>query len=120
MSGGGGSGGFSGGPARHGSGGLGDSPIDDGTACAELRFTAVLQSLQPDAVEGLSAGEVLEVALRAGSPPVIEVRTAEQTLVGALIQRVPELLRCLQQEFRYVAEVISIEGGHVRVEVHAA
>jgi hypothetical protein len=41
-------------------------------------------------------------------------------LVGALIQRVPELLRCLQQGFEYVAEVISIDEGYVRVEVRVS
>jgi hypothetical protein len=118
MSGGGGGGGFGGGGP--GGEGEGDSPIDAGTACGDLRFTAVLQSVQPDAAEDLVVGEVLEVGLRAGSPPVIEVRTADQILVGALIQRVPELLRCLQQDFRYEADVISVEGGYVRVEVHVA
>jgi hypothetical protein len=113
MSGGGGSG-FSG---RGGGGG----PIDDGTACQELKFRAALQSVQPEAVENLTEGEILHVTLRpAGNPPVIEVRTAAQVLVGALIQRVPELLRCLQQDFEYVAEVMSVDGGHVHVEVRVA
>lgn len=117
MSGGGGSG-FSGGSTG---GGTGGGVIDDGVACDELTFSAALQSVQPEAVEGLALGEVLRVRLRSeGTPPVIEVRTAAQVLVGALIQRVPELLRCLQQDYEYVAEVISIDDGHVRVEVRVS
>jgi hypothetical protein len=110
MSGGGGGGGRASGFAASG----------DGGDCGELSFQAALQSVQPDAVEDLSVGEILDVALRTdGHPPVIEVRTAEGAVVGALIQRVPELLRCIQDGFQYVAEVLHIEGGHVRVEVRA-
>jgi hypothetical protein len=103
-----------------GGGGGGFVPRDEGVDCGDLRFVAVLQSVQADAVADLSVGALLDVALRAdGHPPVIEVRSAEGVLVGALIQRVTELLRCLQDGFQYVAEVLSIDGGHVRVELRS-
>ena len=110
MSGGGGSGG----------GGGGFGPPDSGTDCARLRFLATLQSPQPDAVAGLKEGDVLDVVLAPGSgttPPVVEVRLPDGTTVGALIEHLTELLRCLGQGVQYVAEVRSISGGAVRVQV---
>jgi hypothetical protein len=103
-----------------GGGSTGGSPVDDGTDCGDLNFVAVLQSLQTEAVDGLTVGDLLEVGLRDGSPPVIEVRTTAGILVGALIQRVPELLRCLQRGVGYTAAVLSLDGGYVRVEVRPA
>jgi hypothetical protein len=94
--------------------------VDDGTACQELTFRAALQSVQPGAVAHLGIEQLLTVSLRAGNPPVIEVKTSAGVLVGALINRVPEMLRCLQRGFEYTAEVLSIDGGDVRVEVRAA
>ena len=115
MSGGGGTSGSIG-----GGGGGGTSPVDDGTACQDLEFRAALQSVQPEALSGLAVGQLMTVSLRAGSPPVIEVRTSAGVLVGALINRVPEMLRCLQRDFEYTAELLSIDGGDIRVEVRAA
>ena len=111
MSGGGGGGGRGGGFASGG----------EQADCGALRFTAALQSVQPDAVANLSVDEILTVALRTdGHPPVIEARTAAGVVVGAIIQRVPDLLRCIQDGYNYVAEVLEIDGGHVRVAVRAA
>jgi len=76
--------------------------------------------VQADAVENLSVGDTLSVGLRtAEQPPVIEVRTAAGDLVGALIDRITDLLRCMQDGYEYVADVQSVDGGHVRVEVRA-
>jgi hypothetical protein len=110
---------MSGSSSGGGGGGFGSS--DSGTDCQKLRFGATLQSPQPDAVEAIVIGEVLDVVLvgGAGTTPVIEVQRSDGTTVGALIDHVTELLRCLQDDFQFVAEVLEISGGAVRVSVHA-
>lgn len=105
------------------SGGGGDggayAPADTGVSCERLKFTAPLQSVQADAVAGLSVGDTLNVGLQDGEgPAVIEVRNEAGQLVGALIDRIIELLRCIQQGYEYVADIESIDGGDVRVTVH--
>lgn len=103
-----------------GAGGGGFGPSDPGTDCQRLRFSATLQSPQPQAVAALSVGELLDVVLAPGvgtTPPVVEVRRADGTIVGALIEHLTELLRCLREGFTYVAEVRDITGGSVRVHV---
>jgi hypothetical protein len=103
-----------------GGGGGGFGPPDRGTDCARLRFQATLQSPQPGAVAAIAVGELLDVVLAPGSgttPPVIEVRRPDGTTVGALIEYVTDLLRCLREGYEYVAEVREISGGAVRVLV---
>lgn len=108
------------GSSSSGGGGGGFGSRDPGTDCQQLRFRATLQSPQPDAVAAITVGEVLDVVLvGAGTTPVIEVQRSDGTTVGALIDHVTELLRCLQDGFQFVAEVLEISGGAVRVSVHA-
>ena len=110
---------MSGSSSSGGGGGFG-SP-DAGTNCQQLRFSATLQSPQPDAVATITVGEELDVVLvgGVGITPVIEVQRSDGTTVGALIDHVTELLRCLQDGFQFVAEVLEISGGAVRVRVQA-
>jgi hypothetical protein len=50
---------------------------------------------------------------------VVEVVTAADEYVGALIDHIADLLRCIQDGYAYVAEVTNIDGGDVRVRVLA-
>jgi hypothetical protein len=109
---------MSGGGGGGGDGGFG--PPDGGTDCQRLRFIATLQSPQAQAVAAISVGELLDVVLDAGSgstPPIVEVRRTDGTTVGALIEHLTELLRCLREGVTYIAEVRDISGGSVRVQV---
>jgi hypothetical protein len=89
-------------------------------SCASLKFDAPLQSVDPDAVRSLTEGDELTVRLgTADGASVVEVVTAGGDYVGALIDRIADLLRCIQDGYEYVATVISIDGGDVRVRVRA-
>lgn len=109
MSGGGGSGGPGG----------GFGPRDDRTPCEELRFETSVASPQP-AAANLSVGDILEVVLRSGPPPAIDLVDGKGDVVGSLIIRIADLLRCLQDGFTYEAEVKQVNGGDIRVEVRPA
>jgi hypothetical protein len=100
-----------------GGGGGSFAPPETAVDCARLRFTARLQSLQEEVVATISVGDQLEVLLGTGQHPVIEVRDANGEVAGALIDHVTDLLRCIQDGYQYVAEVKSVDGGDVRVEV---
>ncbi len=106
MSGGGGSSG----PA----GGFGS---DSGTSCDQLRFEAFLSGVQDSVLASLTVGNVLSVGLQQTPVRAIVVREAGGQVVGALTTRVRELLRCLQQQVDFEAEVLAINGGDVRVAV---
>lgn len=105
-----------------GGGGSGGSysPPDTGVRCASLKFDAPLQSVDPDAVQRLIERDELTVRLgTADGASVVEVVTAGGDYVGALIDRIADLLRCIQDGYEYVANVVSIDRGDVRVRVQA-
>jgi hypothetical protein len=105
-----------------GGGGSGGSysPPDTGVSCANLKFDAPVQSVDPGAVQQLAEGEDLAVRLgTADGASVVEIVTGGGDYVGALIDRIADLLRCIQDGYQYVATVVSIDGGDVRVRVQA-
>lgn len=106
MSGGGGSSGPGGGFGR-----------DTGQDCARLRFDAFLASVQADALQSLAIDEVLEVEVQQAPVRAIVARRDDGSVAGALTTRVRELLRCLQQQVRFQATVLTIAGGDVCVRV---
>jgi hypothetical protein len=105
-----------------GSGGGGSRPDEGLVDCESLIFEAVVSSVQPDALAALLVGEILRVVLESpqGTRMIALRREAEDLLVGTLTTgSVTQLLRCIQQGVEFVAEVLSIEEGIIRVRIHA-
>jgi hypothetical protein len=91
----------------------------DDTPCDQLRFRTSIASPQPAASE-LKVGDVLRVELSSGPPAVIHLVDSNGNVVGSLISRVADLLRCIQDGFDYEAEVMEINGGGIAVDVRPA
>jgi hypothetical protein len=68
----------------------------------------------------LHVGDVLAVSLAPGPPAVINLVTGDGAIAGSLITHIADLLRCIQEGFSYEAEVATINGGDVRVDVRPA
>jgi len=113
MSGLGGGSGGGGGPIGLGPGGA----TDDGTACDRLRFDTMLASPDPAVIERLSLGDILDLEIR-GQGVAALARTAGGGIAGWIIERLPQLLRCLQADNTFEAKVKSVQGGAVLVQVH--
>lgn len=109
---------MSGGGGGGGPGG-GFGPTDDRTPCDQLKFRTSVASPQP-AAGNLNVGDVLRVVLKPGPPVVIHLIDEDDNAVGALITRIADLLRCIQDGFSYEAEVKQINGGDFDVEVRPA
>ena len=90
---------------------------DTGVDCAALRFSALLSSTSAEAAAALAIGETLDVTVQTTPVRAIVARTVGGDYVGAITTRVRELLRCLQQQVRFQATVVSVTGGDVRVDV---
>ncbi|WAC92225.1 hypothetical protein [Mycobacterium sp. Aquia_213] len=132
MSGGGGDGGshFSSNPwtspAREG-GDQSDQPASSAgqEACEALQFEARLRNVDADELALVSEGDVLPVVFQeAPSRRVAVVRvqadgSLSETPVGVLLDRLSELLPCLEI-LSFEAEVIDIDGGNTRVLVRPA
>ena len=97
-------------------------PIGEGRAvCRSLDFLTALASPDPDGVDALREGDVLDVDLIVErGVTVIGVRPHDGAVVGTVVfEQAAQLRSCLQQGFEYQARVISIEGGIVRVQISA-
>lgn len=98
----------------------GGSAADTGDTdnCTRLTFPAVLSSPEPTVVDTLVVGQLLNVVLNdRGGVRIAELQTADGRLAGTLTTSLPELFRCIDRGNSYVAEILSIDGGAVRVQV---
>ena len=89
------------------------------TACDELRFEANLASPVEEVVEHLYVGAQLDVSLEDQDGPRVVV-WFEQEAAGAIIDRLSDLIRCLQTGKLFHAIVRFLDDGIVRVEVQPA
>lgn len=101
------------GGSRSGYGG----PIKSESPCDELEFETFLSSPDPEIIIRLGVGEILEVAIRTGEARRFIAVMYEGEVAGSIIQRVAELISCIKEGHSFVAEVISLEGGNVRLRV---
>jgi|ERR1700686_1771420 len=90
-------------------------------SCARLGFMTMLSSPEPSVVAKLAVGDYLRIALRLeGDLEIVAALSAQEELAGTLTTRLAELIPCLQAGWQYVATVMSIDGGAVRLEIHPA
>lgn len=100
-----------------GSGGGGWVPSGPAARCDTLAFTATVNSPQPAALAAVSVGDVLDVSL---SPPPQQTVVVSKlgATVGALTgPKISTLVSCLQNGYRFEAEVVALNGGICTVEV---
>ena len=75
---------------------------------------------RPQFLKTLKAGFVLDVKLQT-VPHVAVQLFYKGNLVGALSgKKVPTLVNCLQNTYKFKADVVSISGGNCQVEVRPA
>ncbi len=101
-----------------GGGGYGPGPTSLDSPCSSLTLEAPLQSPKPSVVKKLKVKDKLEVISRGKDGPII-ARHSRHGDAGSIVERMANLLRCLEEGTEYIAEVLSIEGGTVRVKVTA-
>lgn len=95
--------------------------------CSELKFTARLRSVDPGEAALVDVGTILVLDLFNTPRPQIgafrivhaEPQQLAATPVGVLLDRIPEIVPCLNSHI-YVADVTRIDGGDVTVYIHSA
>ena len=92
-----------------------------GESCARLGFTTMLSSPEPSVVAKITVGDRLRIALQLeGEVEIVAALSAQEELAGTVTTRLAELIPCLRAGWQYVATVMSIDGGAVRLEIHHA
>jgi len=110
-----------GGPAGGGQGG--GAPGQE--VCEALVFEARLRNVDSDELAHVNIGDVLTVVFESNPAPHVAVfrRMPDGGLagtpVGALVERLVELLPCLEI-LEFESEVLEIDGGNTRVRVRPA
>jgi hypothetical protein len=100
-----------------GGGGSPDQPID----CATVKLSTVLASPDPRVIPTLKTDDQLNLTLREGTPPVVLAVASNGAEAGAIaVSNITRLIECMRQGYRYVAIVLSVKGGEVRVTVRPA
>ncbi len=89
--------------------------------CAIVELTA-LNSPVRDVVSGLSVGGILHVELETSPRNRIVVRDIKTgEIAGAITSpRLVDLIECIQGDYAYEAEVKSITGGRIEIEIRPA
>lgn len=87
--------------------------------CDLFSAKTTLRSPKKSVIDTLDEGDLLDVKLTSGKPPINAV-TEEDDIAGSIV--IPEqddLVKCIKKGSVYVVEVLSIEGGTCIVELFA-
>lgn len=109
----------SGGATKPGGSG-GGGPIGGTDKCAIYENT-VLASPVADVVATLAVGNILSVGLETAPRNRVVVRAADGRVAGAITSvQLIDMIECMTEGFVYAAEILSINGGRVEVEIRPA
>lgn len=82
---------------------------------------AVLASPVASVIATLNAGDPLTVELETAPRNRIVVKTAAGLVAGAITSvRLVDMIECMSEGYAYAAEVVSISGGRVEVDINPA
>lgn len=101
---------MSGGGQLSGEGGSGGGGAPTDVPCDQLTFQARLQSPQLNVVSLLELGD--ELAIDLTDDPAVQA-TNDQGLAGHVTTRLPDLIRCINSGFEFIAIVDEVDGGNV-------
>ncbi|WP_447725886.1 hypothetical protein [Sphingomonas koreensis] len=88
--------------------------------CAIYEKT-VIASAVASVVATLKAGDILLVELETAPRNRVVVKTVAGAVVGAVTSlRLVDMIECLKEKFSYQAEVLSISGAKVEIEIRPA
>lgn len=86
--------------------------------CEDITFDAQLTSPNPAVVPTLRVGEVLDVSVQTTSGRRVVQVTKNGQFVGGLVGPDASRIRnCIDQGHQYKGNVLSVNGGQVRVRV---
>jgi hypothetical protein len=89
--------------------------------CAGLIERTLINSAVPAVVAGLKVTDVLQVTLSSiGGAQILQAITSTGAIAGSLTPpRLPQIIECIGNGFVFVAVVLEINGGAVKVEIRA-
>lgn len=86
--------------------------------CADIVLKTQLASPDPDVIDDLGVGDILNIKLSSATGPLQAV-TMDGQIAGAILSSNPALLiNCITEGHEYLARVLSINGGDCQVSIY--
>lgn len=102
-----------------GSGGSAYDPTPPQKPCDRLNFKTVLNSPDPAVIGRLHGDEKLQIELETVGGRRRAVAKHDGHIAGSITSdMLPQLIRCLEQGNPFHADVLTVSGGRVEVDVH--
>jgi len=102
-----------------GGGGGGGGGSSSGVSCSALTIRTALNSPKASVISKLSVGDRLTVEFVPPKGPLV-AKTKGGEIAGSITAAEMQLLiRCMADDWKYVAEIVSIKGGHCEVLIKA-
>ena len=96
-----------------------DSSGGDGDDRCDITERTVLNSPVPDVVADLQVGNILSLELETQPRDRVVAKTPSGQIAGGITStRLVDIIECLQKKIRYEAQVLSVKGGRVEIEIH--
>lgn len=86
--------------------------------CADIVLKTQLASPNPDIIEDLAIGDILNIKLSSATGPLHAV-TMDNQVAGAILSSNPALLiNCINEGYEFLAKVLSVNGGDCQVSIY--
>jgi hypothetical protein len=86
--------------------------------CADIVLRTQLASPDPEVIEELGIGDILNIRLSSATGPLQAV-TIDGIVAGAILSSNPALLiNCINEGYEYIAKVLSVNGGDCQVSIY--
>lgn len=92
----------------------------DREVCNEINFTVSIASPDPEIVSLLKKGDMLQVAIRESQKRTFVAVLYKDNIAGSIIERASKLASCIKEGYAFEAEVLSISGGKIEINVRAS
>lgn len=89
----------------------------DEDPCENLKYSARIQSPKKEVISRLKKGDILLVAWSGNQSGGYVAVLWQGEIAGAITERVDRLSHCIKEGVSYEAEVLSVRGGLVEVEI---
>lgn len=100
---------------------IGGGYLDDKTDCKNLVEKTVLNSPDPVVLAKLKEKDILKLVLRRPGGKKIVVAEWKGAVAGSItFARLAQLIRCLEDNHKFVAEIMNVRSGRCEVLVKPA
>lgn len=100
-----------------GGGGYGPSSTSgSSTPCEDLIYETILRSPKPQVISKLKPKDILEINKLDIEGPVVGEHP-KHGIAGSILERLDNLLKCLDKGNTYQGEVLSINGSEVIIRI---